>query len=354
MGKNIYKVNIIILNWNGWRDTIECLESLLRIAYLNYQIVVIDNNSADGSLEYIKLWADGKLDLWLSPVGKLRDKAFPPVRKPLSYLEHNSGDLITKTLNHKQHFGNTPASHPLILIQTGKNLGFAGGNNVGITYALDQEADFVWLLNNDAVVESDALSKLLEMAETHKEYSFFGSWIAFYDWPDKLWFGGGTFDRLTGKIGNLFGNQYISTLHNRDQLAEVSWITGCSLLVSRKVLEEIGLLDESFFLYSEETEWQLRTNPKKPKALLLNTPLVYHKVGRATGSTDGYLGNLFRSRNYLKLAVKCGFLPIWLVRWFINFLIKPLLKGNISLVGSSLRSLLLLNVPGDQIVRRFK
>ena len=88
------KVSIIILNWNGWQDTIECLESLQRITYPNYQVVVIDNDSANNSMEYIKKWAEGKLDVWVKPDNPLRHLSFPPVKKSIPYLFYNRKETI--------------------------------------------------------------------------------------------------------------------------------------------------------------------------------------------------------------------------------------------------------------------
>jgi len=86
MGNTMSKVYIIILNYNGWADTIECLESVLRNDYPNYQVVVVDNNSPNNSMEYIKAWAEGKLDVWINSENPLRKISFPPIPKPFPYL----------------------------------------------------------------------------------------------------------------------------------------------------------------------------------------------------------------------------------------------------------------------------
>ena len=83
------KIAIIILNWNGWKDTIECLESVFRIDYPNYQVIVVDNNSPNNSMEYIKAWAEGNLDVWTKPDNPLRHLSNPPVPKPVPYVFYN-------------------------------------------------------------------------------------------------------------------------------------------------------------------------------------------------------------------------------------------------------------------------
>lgn len=129
------KVAIIILNYNAWADTIECLESVLRNDYPNYQVIVVDNNSLNNSMEYIKAWAGGKLDVWVKPDYPLRYLSFPPVKKPIPYVfssreeAEKGGNLdIENSLENKIPEGIT-TKYPLILIQTGDNLGFAGLNS---------------------------------------------------------------------------------------------------------------------------------------------------------------------------------------------------------------------------------
>lgn len=125
---NSSKVYVIILNWNGWEDTIECLESVFRNIYPSYTVIVCDNGSHDGSLERIKLWAEGKLDVLVPSHNPLRPLSYPPVIKPIPYIEYYREDAEKGGIN--------DGKIPLVLIQTGGNLGFAGGNNVGLRYIL--------------------------------------------------------------------------------------------------------------------------------------------------------------------------------------------------------------------------
>ena len=141
------KVAIIILNWNGWKDTIECLESVFRNTYPNYQVIIVDNGSTDGSMGKIKKWAEGKQEILTpKPNHPLYHLSHPPVKKPIPYIYYTREEAekggnfkleekITKEwqkqrkLNSKEL--NTTSSYPLIFIQTGENLGCAGGNNGG-------------------------------------------------------------------------------------------------------------------------------------------------------------------------------------------------------------------------------
>jgi GT2 family glycosyltransferase len=135
------KVAIIVLNYNNWSDTIECLESVLRNDYDNYQVIVVDNNSPNNSMDYIKAWAEGKIDVWVNPKNPLRRFSFPPGPKPIPYVyytreeaEKGGNKDLEKALSERISTDIT-TKYPLIFIQSGENLGYTGGNNVGIRNA---------------------------------------------------------------------------------------------------------------------------------------------------------------------------------------------------------------------------
>jgi len=159
------KVYIILLNYNNWADTIECLESVLRNDYPNYQVIVVDNNSPNNSMEYLKAWAEGRIDVWVNPNNPLRNLSFPPVPKPIPYVYYTREEAEKcKNLDLEEKFKSdipegVTTKYPIVFIQSGNNLGFAGGNNVGIRYALiKNDFDSVILLNNDTVIKGEAIS----------------------------------------------------------------------------------------------------------------------------------------------------------------------------------------------------
>jgi GT2 family glycosyltransferase len=147
-------VYVVVVNFNGWHHTIECLEGLYRQGYTHFKVIVIDNASMDGSVEMLRAWAEGRLDIYKDPHNPLRAYCIPPISKPLRY-------------------GNFMPQEPLKLSESGlalvvskKNLGFAGANNLGISLALsDPLCRYIWLLNNDTVVSRDALTALVKKAE---------------------------------------------------------------------------------------------------------------------------------------------------------------------------------------------
>lgn len=293
-------VYIILVNWNGWTDTVECIASLSGLQYNNYKVLVVDNCSSDDSV--LEICAQ-----------------CPSVE----------------------------------VIRLEMNMGFAGGNNVGIRHALSNGAEYIWLLNNDTTVSDESLSRLVSLAVENPSYLFYGSWITYYKFKNKIWYGGGTYNGLTGGIGSLHSGESVEALEGCSLTSEVAWVTGCSILVSKKTIEYCGYMDDSFFLYREELEWQLRKNLFSPKALIVNIPLVFHKVGVATGSTNSYLGTVFMSRNFLKIALKHKVLALpWFLRWCIDYILKPVLKGRFNVTAAALRSLSYINTPGDEIVSK--
>ena len=161
---NMPRVYIVLLNWNGWGDTIECLESLFRLRYPDYRVVVCDNGSEDGSIDRIRDWAEGRLDVWVPPRVEARSLSTPPVEKPIPYSEYGQA---------AEAGGRSGVDAPLVLIRTGGNLGFAGGTNVGLRYGLAKgDLDYAWILNNDTVSRSDALGHLVRRMELDSGVGF--------------------------------------------------------------------------------------------------------------------------------------------------------------------------------------
>ena len=186
---------IILLNWNGWRDTVECLESLLRLGDDNFRIVVCDNASSDDSWEQIKAWAQGGIAV-RAPNRELDRFSSPPVRKPVAYCELSgaAADL-----------GAIGADTRLILIQTGANLGFAAGSNVGLRLALkDRDCEFCWLLNTDTVVAPDSLAALRKTVKQNPDIGICGSLTFSYYSPNEVQaMGGKSYNYWTSRVRTL-------------------------------------------------------------------------------------------------------------------------------------------------------
>jgi GT2 family glycosyltransferase len=219
---NIPPVYCIVLNWNGWKDTIECLNALEESTYSSLTIIVVDNGSTDDSVERIQ-------------------SAFP----------------------------NIP------LLQTGSNLGFASGNNVGMRYALDRGTDYIWLLNNDTRPAPNALSALVEKAMTDRRIGAVASICYYADAPSTVQVWAGTrFNLWTGYSPPI-------TQPHPDEWFHA--LNGTSLLIACTAIEAIGLLDEMFFLYWEDTEYCLRLRNHGWRLAAAPNSRVLHKVSASTG-----------------------------------------------------------------------
>ena len=173
------RVAIIILNWNGWKDTIECLESLYQINYNNFDVIVIDNDSHDESLEKIRNYASGKIYV------KSDFFEYNSNTKPIKILEYTKRD--SEHINDEINFFKLP-SNRLILIKNDANYGFAEGNNIGIRYAVNNlSSDYILLLNNDTVVDKDFLKEMVNIGESSTNIGIIGPKIYYYYEKNIIW-----------------------------------------------------------------------------------------------------------------------------------------------------------------------
>jgi GT2 family glycosyltransferase len=260
------QVAIIVLNWNGLNDTLDCLESLDQLGYQGYKVVVVDNGSVDGSVLIIR-------------------ERFPAVT----------------------------------IIENGENLGYAGGNNVGLRYAMAQGADYALLLNNDTVVEPAFLRILVDAAEAEPALGIAGPTIYYHERPDVIWSAGGAIDWRRGST-------WMVGLDERDEgqfgqvPRTVDFVTGCAMLVRRAALEQAGLLDERFFAYYEETEWCVRASRAGFKIVHVPLAHIWHKISPAT-QADSPLVHYYMTRNRLLfLKVTGAGVRAWLHTLFAEYL----------------------------------
>ena len=270
---------VVIVNWKGWRDTLECLESLLRSDFPALTVVVCDNASGDGSADRIRDWAEGRLEVCVPAGNPLRSLSHPPVPKPVTLVEY--------TREEAEAGGDRTRPEPaVVLVNTGGNLGFAGGNNVGLRYVLARgEYDFVWLLNNDTVVRPDALRQMVDTALADPAIGVVGSTLLYYDRPDRVQaLGGASYNRwlaLPRQIGTM---QLAEQPVRPDEvLARMDYVAGASMLVTLRFLREVGLLSEDYFLYFEELDWAERARGRFRLAYAPDS-IVYHREGATIGS----------------------------------------------------------------------
>jgi len=313
---------ILLVNWNGWQDTIECLESIFRSVSEDVRVVVCDNDSADGSVERILAWAQGGLDIYLPESSLLRDRAWPPVPKPLT---------VTVYDREKAEKGGADVAPRLTLIRTGANLGFAGGNNVGLRYLLARgDVDFIWLLNNDTVIASGALDALLKLMSEDRTIGMCGSTLLHYERPDRVQArGGGWYCKWIGlpwHLGQL--GRSSEKVNVRRIERQMNYVVGASLCVTRAFLEQVGLMCEDYFLFFEESDWAVRAKGQFRLGYAAEST-VYHKIGQAIGTSSdpgkkSYTCDFYALRNRLLFTRRHypGVLPFIYFSLFCALLIR--------------------------------
>ena len=268
------KIFIIVLNYNGWKDTIECLESIFKIQSPAFQVIMVDNCSSNNSVSHILDWAEGKLDVDIPSGHPLRHLSCPPVPKPLNYILLKENDY-------------SPTGQPLIVIEANHNGGYAAGNNIGLRYAMQQNNfTYAWLLNNDTVIAPDALENLVKMHNTapqKERKGLLGTKILYYDNPIILQCAGGArYNKWTGMASELGNKEEDKGQYDETHLP-IDYICGASMFVSKPFLEDVGLLCEDYFLYFEEMDWALRAQKADWQLGYAMQAKVYHKEGSSTG-----------------------------------------------------------------------
>jgi GT2 family glycosyltransferase len=240
-------VAVIVLNWNGKADTLACLRSLAKLMYPEANVVVVDNGSADGSVAAIR-------------------SEFPT----------------------------------LAVLETGANLGFAEGNNVGIRHAMAHGADYVLLLNNDTEVAPDLVGALLDAHKQFPRAGVIGPKMYYFDDPRRIWYAGGLWD-VSGQCFQQRGDgerdhgQY-------DTAGATEYVVGCAMFIPRPVLEHVGLLDPMFFLNYEEIDFGTRAKAAGYELVYAPGGRLWHKVSASFGGAESPLKVYYTFRNRLLWA----------------------------------------------------
>lgn len=258
------KLYTIILNWNGKEDTLACLESLKHVYTHHIQMttVVVDNASHDGSVEAIK-------------------EKFPNVE----------------------------------IVQNTENFGFAKGNNRGIEYALQQGADYLFILNNDTLVNKYCIEEMVHIAQLHKHVGIVSPKIYFapgfeyhkdrYSEHEKgkvLWYAGGQID-----WNNVYGvHRGVDEVDKRqyDTVDQLDFASGCAVLVKREVFERVGMFDEKFFLYFEDTDLSMRVKKAGFTILFAPKAIVWHKNAGSAGGSGSKLQDYYTTRNRMLFGMR--------------------------------------------------
>ncbi len=256
-------VSIIMLNWNSWEDTIECLESVLNLDYKNFNVILIDNHSSDHSIEQIKKWANGVENI--SNNTKFPDLVFPLETKPLKLIELTAANDFSK-------IGPIVRNKQIVFLKNSANLGFAVANNQGMVLSEKLfRSKYYFLLNNDTVIENDALTDLVKRMEEDDTISVAQSTIFRYEDRKQIASAGGRM---------LFWGQtkYYKQIDS-NEIKKISFISGCAFFIKSEVIRRHGYLTELFFHGEEDFEFSMRSKQKHLKIICSGGSRVYHKEG---------------------------------------------------------------------------
>lgn len=321
------KVAVIIVNWNGCMDTIECLESLFRSTYDDFDVIICDNASSDDSLARIASWAAGELTSSPCCNPLLKSLSYPPVTKPIRTTRLSVSAMKTSV-------GLANAAGRLVLIDCEFNLGFAGANNTGLRYALASGArQYFWLLNNDTVVAPTALACQVKHMQEGRRIGILGSkLINYYDTESVQELGGSSYNRWIARgygLGAFSDPRFDPELNSLG--TAMDYVAGASMLVSKAFISEVGFMDEELFLYFEELDWALRAKGTFTLGYC-SASIVYHKQGASTHREGKCLPSLvadyFSTRN--KLIITRTYFPYCLptvVLWLLLRAARRFLQG---------------------------
>ncbi len=302
------RVFIIILNWNNAADTIECLDSVFRLKGGPFQVVVCDNASTDGSLTKIIEW--------------------------LTTNSHPYSECRESELGQVQAAYATPA----VVINNERNYGYAGGNNRGLQYALavGKSTDFAWIVNNDTLFDPNALTALLQAAAARPDVSFFGSTIFNYPEKEIIQTQGGDklFLPFSMSLPIGAGRTWKEALAPEVAEEQIGFIRGAAVFVRLGAVKQIGLMEERYFLYFEETDWAIRARRQGLKLGYAPESWVYHKEGASTGSSPyvrrpSPVTDYYGVKNRVVVARKLH--PWWLPTVYLGLIVtlmKRLVTGQ--------------------------
>ncbi len=298
---------IIILNYNGWKDTVECLDSVFQTTNARYKVIVCDNASSNNSLEHIEEWLNGKITL-----SEIKEKFL--LKRHLQNMPKYT--LWKEPLNEKY-------DTPLLLVQNGSNRGFAAGNNVGIKIALNQnDCDCLFILNNDTVITKNTIYAGMAAMKKKPKAGICSTTVKYYDNPSKAAWHKTFFDPKTG-------NEIMVDSHHEYSNKYLYRYTGMSFFVTKQFIEMVGLMEEKYFLYFEELDWTIR-GKNKFDFIMAKDSIVYHKEG-SSASYQSPLSRfcLLRSRFlFIQKYYPKKLLRIYLM-WCLRG-VKRILEGNFS------------------------
>lgn len=320
------KVYIILLNYNGNADTIECLESLLKLEYANYQVFVVDNSDTTECFNGLIEWAEGKTGEIKTDYVRL---VYPLSQKPVDYAAVSEDEFSTAARSEK-----------VVFIKAKKNKGFAAGNNIALQHILKfgGQNSFTWLLNNDTVAEKESLSALAAFADRKENLrtGIIGSRLVYYYEPHML-----------QAIGGKFNETFFISMHEGEgrpvdtpkaDFGPIDYVVGASMFVRQEFLIDVGPLSEDYFLYYEELDWTYRAREKGWTIDWCPDAVVYHKEGASIGSSYRAVKSLFSETEVFRsrkiFTKKFYGLSLWFYISSLLLIANRVRKGNFKAAGA--------------------
>lgn len=310
MSKDYPRVAVVLLNWNGADDTIDCLESLVQTTYPDLTVIVLDNASTDDSVEQLESWMQ-------------------------------THELNSRTVSHPELSmqPSQPAavsmSRDLLLITSKVNHGFCKGNNIGMEQGILVGADYLLILNNDTRVAPDFLEPMVEVAESDASVGLVGGIITYCDEPDRIWWAGGKFNRFLDNE-RLLDRKPLEKLQHREPF-ETEWVSGCMMLIPSRIFKKLGGYVEEYFIWSEEWDYSLLVSSSGYRLMVAPQSRICHKVGRSLGIMKplnyyyGIRNGLIFKRKYLSTYIWYPYLLQYLANRVVRYT-QFALQGRFDLV----------------------
>lgn len=271
-----YPTAIVVVNWNGWEDTVRCIAACGHLNCFNGAVLVVDNGSTDGSFDKIVACCHGELDV-PSTSSDARIAALEQQSgDPLNLVAVGDATGVAECIRQEGL-----VSRGLYVVRSEDNRGFGGGNNVGLRLAMsDPACNLCWLLNSDAIPEPDALKVLESVCLQMTLPLVFGSVLLNYDAPMTVQALGSDVSYLTLKTTHVLENAPVAVLDSYDAVYSTGTPIGAAMMINRAYIEHLGLFDERMFLYYEELDLVSRLQDRQ--SFVCTQSWVYHKGGQST------------------------------------------------------------------------
>ena len=305
------RVAIVILNWNGWKDTLQCLQSIYQITYDSFRVVLVDNGSSDESIAKFREYCRGSVEIGSPVISsgiQARQRRLLEITK--DDAEAGSGSIKTAA--------RSLSKDDLVLIANERNYGFSEGCNIGMRFSLSiLDVDYLLLLNNDTTVASDFLVELVKVGESDKRIGIVGPKIYYYDFcgrNDVIWFAGGVIEPWREKFFSHVGGAEIDT-GQFDSGGDTEWYSGAAILI-KKELAETALLNPVYRFGMEDVEYCLKARKLGYRVVYVPSAKIWHKGGVSWRKLGRRVGRDVTSHFYLIRENSTSVVYLWHVLLF--------------------------------------